>query len=276
MFPVMRTLWPPARHPGPLPRRVLFWGLAGAALGYVVLGGVWGNWRGSAPRAVRPAGDAMFGWMFTSVVCGGGETSAISTLRNIASCQSQFQSAASVDEDSDGAGEFGGLLEMSGKVAPRGREAPISPPVLSGAFRTLGAAGTVSRSGYLFRMFLVGHEGSGLGELQRVGFDEGEVDPDASEKQWICYAWPAQYRLAGSRTFVIDNEGDIFGTDCAAYSGPSGPKVGAALLPSPAPASTVPAPGSCCGLPPDPLGLLDAPIADGVPARDGNVWKRIH
>src|SRR5687768_17829788 len=41
------------------------------------------------------------------------ETSAVSTLRNITSCQAQFQSGAKADVDNDGTGEFGMFRELS-------------------------------------------------------------------------------------------------------------------------------------------------------------------
>src|SRR5262245_394061 len=81
------------------------------------------------------------------------ETAASATLRTLLSAQSQFQQSAKSDEDSDGTGEYGGFIEMSGSAA--GRMAGILvPPVLSGSFRVLNANGEVSRSGYFFKMFL--------------------------------------------------------------------------------------------------------------------------
>lgn len=247
---------PPVRHPLPIPwvRWARFW--AGPCLASV----------------------GLVGWVAYAMMGSSGghsESSAISTLRNIASCQARFQAAAYVDEDQDGIGEFGGFREMSGAGAPRGREAPLKP-ILSGAFRTLQTDGTVSRSGYRFRMFLVGKDGTALGEVQRIGFDEGEVDPDASEARWICYAWPAMYDSSGRRTFVVNESGDIFATDCPVYSGPNGPRPGAAtLLVPPGPATYGRTASGCCE-PPELLDLYDAPFANGVPARDGNVWRQIN
>src|SRR5688500_16015094 len=68
------------------------------------------------------------------------ETAAIATLRNIVSAQAQFQQSAKADVDQDGTGEYGGFVELSG--AAQGRMAAILvPPVLSGSFRVLNAAG---------------------------------------------------------------------------------------------------------------------------------------
>src|SRR2546425_4615992 len=74
------------------------------------------------------------------------ETSAISTLRNVSSSQSQFQASAKADVDNDGTGEFGLFRELSAAIGVRTVAAAgtvgavLNPPVLSGAFRTFNAA----------------------------------------------------------------------------------------------------------------------------------------
>ena len=72
------------------------------------------------------------------------ETAAIATLRNIVSAQAQFQQSGKADTDTDGTGEYGGFLELSGAAAGR-MAAVLVPPVLSGAFRVLNAGGEVTR-----------------------------------------------------------------------------------------------------------------------------------
>lgn len=252
----VETTTPPVRHPLPIPwgRWARFW--AGPCLALFGLGG----------------------WVACAMTrsCGGhGEASAISTLRNVASCQAQFAGSCHVDVDGDGIGEFGGFLEMSGARAPRGRDSPTEP-VLSGVFRTLQSDGSVSRSGYRIRMFLVGKDGTARGEVQGIGFDEGELDPDASEARWICYAWPAMGGSSGRRTFVVNESGDIFATDCPVYSGPNGPRPGAAALLVPSSPAMYGRTASGCCEPPELLDRYDAPLADGIPARDGNVWRKLN
>jgi prepilin-type N-terminal cleavage/methylation domain-containing protein len=139
------------------------------------------------------------------------ETAAIATLRNISSAQAQFQAGAKVDEDSDGAGEFGYFAELSGGLAPRGRVDPINPPVLSGAFRIVNS-GFVSRSGYLFCMLLPNGTGIALPEAGGGG-SPGGVDPDLAETTWACYAWPASYQTSGNRCFFINQAGDVLQSD---------------------------------------------------------------
>ena len=75
------------------------------------------------------------------------ETSAIATLRGIATAQAEFQAAARCDLDANGTGEYGLLREMSGAVGVRtsadgstvGRV--LAPAVLSGAFRVFNGRG---------------------------------------------------------------------------------------------------------------------------------------
>jgi len=153
------------------------------------------------------------------------ETSAISTLRNISSAQAQYQSSAKADVDNDGTGEFGLFRELSGALAVRtGADGGqtggkiLNPPVLSGAFRTFNANSEVSRSGYLFKMFLPGASGAGVAEVS-TGTLAANLDSDLAETTWCCYAWPASYSTSGNRTFFVNQTGDITNTDFASYSG---------------------------------------------------------
>ena len=116
------------------------------------------------------------------------ETAAISTLRNISSSQAQFQASSKADADKDGAGEFGMFRELSGGVAVRTAAdgsatggSVMNPPVLSGAFRTLNGNGEVSRSGYLYKMFLPASDGKGVGENQTGNSVVSAVGNDLAE-----------------------------------------------------------------------------------------------
>lgn len=182
------------------------------------------------------------------------ESSAISTLRNVSSSQAQFQASAVLDEDADGAGEFGTFHEMSGVAAVRGTRAVLDPPVLSGASRTFTASGEVARGGYLFRMWLVGKGGTWTGETAS-GLAAGVVHPKTSASRWRCSAWPAGYDRTGLRTFFIDETGGIWTTEASAYSGTGGGPAPDAAAPA---AATLPA------------------SAGSVTGPDGNVWRRVN
>jgi prepilin-type N-terminal cleavage/methylation domain-containing protein len=160
------------------------------------------------------------------------ETAAIATLRNISSAQAQFQAGAKADMDNDGTGAFGSFLELSGAIevregavaVPVGR---LNPPVLSGAFRTVGDAatgvdGAVSRSGYFFQIYLPGAAGIPVCPDATTADFTG-LDSDLAETTWCCYAWPVNYGNSGNRTFFVNQTGDV--TSCeyiAAANGPYG------------------------------------------------------
>jgi uncharacterized coiled-coil protein SlyX len=180
------------------------------------------------------------------------EAAAIATLRNFVGAEAQFQAAAVTDEDGDGQGEYGGLMELAGAVAGR-MAAPLSPPVLSPAFKTLNANGEVVRSGYCFRIFLAKKGGTPLAEPAQ-GFAKGSGhDVELSEVVWCCYAWPQKYGTSGKRTFFVNQEGDVLATEDAAYSGTGAGPAGDAAFKAP--------------------DKISGPSAAGATGADGNIWK---
>jgi prepilin-type N-terminal cleavage/methylation domain-containing protein len=194
------------------------------------------------------------------------ETSAISTLRSVSSAQAQFQASAKADVDNDGSGEFGLFRELSGaeevrKVADgSGGTSVLNPPVLSGAFRTISTLGEVSRSGYLFHVFLPGSAGLGVAEAGLTANLASSLDNDLAETTWCCYSWPTSYSTTGNRTFFVNQTGDITGTDSSAYTG-NGEFAGSAGFAFKAGTAT----DKITGL-----------VAVGTLARDSNIWKQIN
>jgi hypothetical protein len=180
------------------------------------------------------------------------EVAAIATMRNVVSAEAQLQASSLIDEDQDGVGEYGGFAEMSG--ASRGRMArPLVPPVLSPAFRVLDDEGEVTRNGYCFRVFIAGKDGEGVGEPQTGFAPGGSHDPEASEVVWCCYAWPVLHGTSGTRTFFVNQEGDVLATEAAAYSGEGrGPRADAAF---------------------QKRGTVTGPTASGARGADGNLWE---
>ena len=158
------------------------------------------------------------------------ETAAIATLRNLVSAQAQFQQSGKLDLDTDGTGEYGSFAELSGSGLAGVRMAtPLVPPVLSGAFRTLNGAGQVSKSGYLFNIFLPGAGGVGTSE-DTTGAFTAAADNDLAETAWCAYAWPANYQQSGNRTFFVNQAGDVLGTENAAFDGPGAPPAAGAAF----------------------------------------------
>ena len=181
------------------------------------------------------------------------ETAAIATLRNIISAQAQFQTTSRADENNNGVGEYGTFGEMSGSVGVRGG-AILNPPVLSSAFRAVNANGEVSRSGYLFAMWLPDPVGAGVAEVGGGGAG-ATVDPDIAETTWCAYSWPTNYGNTGNRTFFVNQGGDIVATEDNTYSGPAnGPTANAAFGGAGA--------------------TITGSTATGMTGRDNNFWKQ--
>lgn len=158
------------------------------------------------------------------------ETAAIATLRNIISAQAQFQQGGRADLDSDGTGEYGGFVELSGGGAGR-MASVLVPPVLSGGFRVLNGNGEVTRSGYFFRIFLPGAAGVGVAEPMGGYLATSGIDSDLSETTWCAYAHPVNYNQSGNRTFFTNQAGDVLGCEVSTYSGAgSGPVSDAAFV----------------------------------------------
>ena len=123
------------------------------------------------------------------------ESAAIATLKNLLSAQAQCQAAASIDANTNGAGEYGYFAELAGAVGVRDSSGNpsferISPPVLSGAFGNVSAS-RVSRSGYIFQLFLPDANGVALAEAPTGGVGLIAPDPVMAEALWCCYAWPS-------------------------------------------------------------------------------------
>jgi prepilin-type N-terminal cleavage/methylation domain-containing protein len=185
------------------------------------------------------------------------ETAAVATLRNLTSAQAQFQQSAKVDGDSDGSGEYGGFIEMSGGGIGR-MAAVLAPPVLSGAFRVLNAQGCVSRSGYFFKIFLPGAGGVGVPEPQTGFAAASGVNSDLCETTWCSYAWPVNYGQSGNRSFFTNQGGDLVTTEAATYTGAAGsPQAGAAFQ----------AGG---------VTVITGAVAIGVAGQDTNTWKQVN
>ncbi|HZN38803.1 MAG TPA: prepilin-type N-terminal cleavage/methylation domain-containing protein [Planctomycetota bacterium] len=149
------------------------------------------------------------------------ESAAIATLKNISSGQAQCQASGAIDANGNGQGEYGFFAELSGKVPVRGSTLTISPPVLSTAFGNVTAQSTVTRSGYVFMMWLPEAAQQGCFEAATVGGGAGTppVDAQQAETLWCCYAWPQVLGNSGKRSFFINQSGDVLATSNSSYNG---------------------------------------------------------
>lgn len=136
------------------------------------------------------------------------ESAAIATLKNISSAQAQCQASGVIDANGNGAGEHGFFAELAGSAPVRGSSQRISPPVLSSAFGKV-ADSRLTRSGYMFQMFLPDAKANGLAEALQGGSGEVAVDHGQAEVLWCCYAWPTDCGKSGARAFFINQSGDV-------------------------------------------------------------------
>jgi prepilin-type N-terminal cleavage/methylation domain-containing protein len=169
------------------------------------------------------------------------ESAAISTLRSLSSAEAQVQSSGAIDTDADGSGEYGYFAELSGalplRISVAGAPAAgvvgtdeLNPAVLSAAFGNVNATSQVTRSGYVFQLYLpaaqVGGAVAGIAEDAGGGKAAAPFpDSDQGEVLWLAYAWPMNAGQTGNRTFMVNQEGDLMQTanrGAAAYTGTAG------------------------------------------------------
>lgn len=199
------------------------------------------------------------------------ETSALATLRTLASAQAQVSASGAIDTDSDGRGEYAYFGELSGAVPVRvgvgGVPAAgavgldeLAPACISSAFGNV-SNGMVSKSGYLFRIWLGAPTVAGgvtaVSEDPAGGKTAAPFpDPENAETFWCAYAWPFDAGVTGRSVYFISNDGQTLSfrnTGAVTYSGLlGGPDYDAAYT-----------------LPDD---LSSPPSMDGVPGVDGNLW----
>ncbi|HYC78778.1 MAG TPA: DUF2950 family protein [Planctomycetota bacterium] len=192
------------------------------------------------------------------------ESNAVSTLRNLVTSQAQFQSAANMDDNGNGTGEYGSFGELSGltnlntRAGALGPAAPLNPPILPATFQTIDGNGFATKSGYLFAMFLPTAAAApitGACDIANGGPDAA-IDATQCEALWSCYAWPVAFGNTGNRAFFVNQRGEILQTrmDVLQYTGTA-----AATVPAFDAAHTV-------------AGDMSSATAIGVAGIDGNLW----
>lgn len=205
------------------------------------------------------------------------ETAAIATLRTFAVCQAHLQTSGKIDCDSDGIGEYGTLMELTGSTGVRhvyfaseghlssssfsSQRGPILPPILSKTMAGVDKDGIVTRSGYCFRIFLPEasshagfvHEGGSPGAPRLIGESE-RISVDLSETTWCAYAWPEKRGETGNRAFFVNQSGDVLqsANDVGKWEGTKRPV---------RPDAAFRGAG------------ITSEIAIGTAGRDGDVWK---
>ncbi len=138
---------------------------------------------------------------------GANETSAIGTLKAISAGQEQFRTAACVDANRNGIGEYGFLVEMSGNQNCRISAINVAnSPYIPGIFN----ADVSAKSGYQFATFLCNADNGG-GGTNVYGAAVGTTNAQAAinEENYICYGWPITAGRTGNRVFAISPQGTV-------------------------------------------------------------------
>ncbi len=191
------------------------------------------------------------------------ESSTIGTLKTLATAQIQFKGAGSVDTDNDGDGEFGFLAELAGTANCRTNGGTagtkLLPPAISMGLGLI-SAGSVSKAGYEYRVYLP--TAAGLAIFQNSVSTPNGLAADAAfqELRWVCYAWPSVAGNTGNRVFAVAESGEIMaaGNVTTKYDGK--------LTPAPPEAAI-----DASGADPD---NLDPGFARGAAlAADGQTWN---
>lgn len=148
------------------------------------------------------------------------ETSAVAVLRALVAAQMQLATTNSIDSDGDGISEFGYLGELGGiapaRVSALGVPAAGTPGVdeltPSPLIAALGkvSSGVVTRSGYVYRVWLADAGGAGIPEDVNGGKIAGPFpDPNNGEQRWCAYGWPLVAGSTGNKCFFVNQEGVI-------------------------------------------------------------------
>ena len=151
------------------------------------------------------------------------QSAAITALRRIAAAQAILKSAASIETNCDGIGEYGYFEELAGVMPVRQTNGvcmptagvvlwdELDPPLLGGGFDFV-IDRRVVHDGYLFQMWLpAGTAGGKVGAIaEDATGGKGAApfpDPTNGARMWCCYAWPIDYDQTGRLAYFINQRG---------------------------------------------------------------------
>ncbi|WP_372364594.1 DUF2950 family protein [Candidatus Uabimicrobium sp. HlEnr_7] len=149
----------------------------------------------------------------------------VTTLKSIQMSQTLFESSVVIDQNQNGAGEYGLFRELTAQGPGRGQNVKV--PYLSTSLAPSNI-GVATKLGYYFRIYLPGSQ----------GYQNAITDPNLivnaeaasqQEQRFICYAWPMKYGSTGTSTFFITEKSQVFFTNNKKYTGLFEPNVEAGL-----------------------------------------------
>ena len=196
------------------------------------------------------------------------ESTAIGTLRTIATAEAQTMSSCMIDSNADGSGEYAYFAEMAGikpaRVSSSGAPAAgvagideLRPSALvSGMGNVVG--GCVERAGYIFQVWLPGPYVGNTVQGIATGGKSVAPFPDSGNCSglWCAYAWPVVNRRSGNSVFFMNHTGQMMqmmNKGAVQYSGlAGGPTFDAAFSVA--------------------NDMASALAIGALPANDGNTW----
>ncbi len=199
------------------------------------------------------------------------ESTAIGTLRTIATAEAQTLASCTIDSNTDGAGEYAYLAEMAGLKPARisvgglpaagavGIDELRPSSLISGMGNVTGSC--VQRSGYYFQIWLpgatVGTAVPGIAEDPSGGKSAAPFpDPASCSGLWCAYAWPVKSGRSGNSVYFMNHTGQMLqmlNRGALKYSGMAGgPTFDAAFSVANDMSSALP--------------------LNGLSANDGNTW----
>jgi hypothetical protein len=143
------------------------------------------------------------------------ERAVIDQLQKIHKAQEDFRRKGYVDQDGDGAGEYGLLKELAGGPRLRVNGGIKGSPLegkglVSRQFQLVTRRGYVERHGYYFAIFLPGRDWAApVRDAERVP-DGSRAFADGQELFWCAFAWPAVAGATAARAFYVDQNGVIY------------------------------------------------------------------
>ncbi len=146
------------------------------------------------------------------------EMGARNKLFNMEESEEIFRSSILVDQDGDGAGEYGFLRELAktaSKLRSAGgyREWPVKVPDLKllTSYGDVNERGYSTVDGYRFKLFLNSSKGLVSDDSQVQG---NAADADFQEKpeSFCIYAWPEEFGKTGRKGFFTNGGGKVWST----------------------------------------------------------------
>jgi prepilin-type N-terminal cleavage/methylation domain-containing protein len=134
---------------------------------------------------------------------GANEISAIGSLKTVVVGQQMFKNGVCADENHNGEGEYGFLVELSGASNYRGTRVNCA----SSSMIPKNFDSNVSqKSGYRFCTYLCTKADGSRATRKRRKCTNGAA---YNEMNYLCYAWPDNFGSTGRRVFAVSALGNV-------------------------------------------------------------------